>query len=312
MSTPAAAAARAGAPAPAPFLAPALLFLAALLISAVTLRRTLDPFDEGLCYRPRRGSRTAVAVRRLRLGVRTGQPLLNALVFELTEPTVLAWRIVRAVADAGVAVLVWWLVREQGAGDRWALAGGAAAALTMAQPTTAKPFPVALLCALAALACAARGRAVPAGLLVAAAGFWRADVGVAAALAVVATLAIRGAGRRGVLRAVAVGAGATVFLLAPFAIAAGPGDLVDALVLDSTRDGAAWRLPFPFVYDGPLRAGHLLEDGKDLLTHELPLIGIFGLVLATAVTLRGLSLQRHHDRGGTDLIAAPPFPSGCW
>ena len=153
-----------------------------------------------------------MAVRRLRLGVRAGQPLLNALLFELAEPTVLAWRIGRALTDAGVAVLVWWLVREQGAGERWALAGGAATALTMAQPTTANPFPVALLCALAALACAARGRAVPAGLLVALAGFWRPDFGVAAAVAVIAALALRGAGRRGVVRAVAVAAGAIVVL----------------------------------------------------------------------------------------------------
>jgi hypothetical protein len=282
-------------------LAPALLFLATLLISAVTLRRTLDPFDEGLLLQAASriaGGQWPYADFGWAYG--PGQPLLNALAFELTEPTVLAWRIGRALADAGIAVLVWWLVREQGAGDRWALAGGAAAALTMAQPTTANPFPVALLCALAALACAARGRAVPAGLLVAAAAFWRPDFGAAAAVAAVAALALRGAGRRGVLRALAVAAGATALLLAPFAVAAGPGELLDALVLDSTRDGAAWRLPFPFLYDGPLRAGHLLEDGKDLLGHQLPLIGVIGLALA-AVTLGGLSPQRHHDRGGTDV-----------
>jgi len=302
VSAPAVAPSRAAGPSSrVPVLVPALLFLAALVLSSVTLRRTLDPFDEGLLLQ---------AAARIADGqwpyadfgwaYGPGQPLLNALVFELAEPTALAWRVTRALADAGVAVLVWWLVREQGAGDRWALAGGAAAALTMAQPTTANPFPVALLCALAALACAARGRAVPAGLLVAVAGFWRPDFGVAAAVAVIAVLALRGAGRGGVLRAVVAALGAGVLLLAPFAVAAGPGELVDALVLDSTRDGAAWRLPFPLVYDGPLRAGHLLEDGKDLLAYELPLVGVIGLALAAAVTLRGLSPQFRRDRGGTE------------
>ena len=160
MSAPAVAPSRAADPSSrVPVLVPALLFLAALVLSSVTLRRTLDPFDEGLLLQ---------AAARIADGqwpyadfgwaYGPGQPLLNALVFELAEPTALAWRVTRALADAGVAVLVWWLVREQGAGDRWALAGGAAAALTMAQPTTANPFPVALLCARAALACAARGR----------------------------------------------------------------------------------------------------------------------------------------------------------
>ncbi|HZB75482.1 MAG TPA: hypothetical protein VE526_04595, partial [Solirubrobacteraceae bacterium] len=262
---------------------PALLFLGALLVSAITLRRTLDPFDEGLLLQA--ASRIAAGewpYADFGWAYGPGHPLAGAFVFELAEPTVVAWRVVRAVADASVAVLVWWLVRAQGASGRWALAAGAAAALTMAQPTTANPFAVAFALSLGALACAARRRTVPAALLVALAAFWRPDFGLAAGLAVVAALALGGVPRRDVLRGAAAGAAALAMLLLPFAAAAGPGALAEALVLDATRDGAAWRLPFPLLYDGPVRAAHLLEDGKDLLAYELPVLGVVGLALAGA------------------------------
>ena len=83
MSAPAVAPSRAGDPSSrVPVLVPALLFLAALVLSSVTLRRTLDPFDEGLLLQ---------AAARIADGqwpyadfgwaYGPGQPLLNALVF---------------------------------------------------------------------------------------------------------------------------------------------------------------------------------------------------------------------------------------
>ena len=95
----------------------------------------------------------------------------------------------RVAADATAAVAVWALVRPA-AGDRWALAAWLAAAVTVAQPTSANPFPVALALALCAVLAGARGRPVAAGLLAALAAFWRPDIGVVAALA-----ADRGAAR---------------------------------------------------------------------------------------------------------------------
>ena len=137
------------------------------------------------------------------------------------------------------------------------------------------------------------------GLLVALAGFWRPDFGLWALLAVVAATAAdtRRAGaaaggrpgdrrRRDALVSAAVAAGAGLLLYAPFAMAAGPATLWDALVTSSLRDGAAWRLPFPFLYDGPLRPAHLLRDGKDLLGHQLPLLGVIGLAAAAVATRR--------------------------
>jgi hypothetical protein len=87
---------------------------------------------------------------------------------------------------------------------------------------------------------------------------------------------------------VAALAGAALY--APFAAVAGLPRLWDSLVAEAARDGAAWRLPFPLGYDGPLRAwppGTLAEDLKDVLGFYLPLIGVVGLAaVATALVLR--------------------------
>ena len=116
---------------------------------------------------------------------------LVALAFKALGPSVVWWRIVRVAADATIALLVWLLARR-GAGGRWALAGWAAAAVTIAQPTTANPFAPALAAALGAVLAAARGRPALAGLLVAIAAFWRPDLGaVAGAAALAAAVAVR-------------------------------------------------------------------------------------------------------------------------
>ena len=215
------------------------------------------------------------------------------------------WRVLRVAADATAALVVWALVRRD-AGHRWALAGWLAAAVTIAQPTSANPFPVALALALVRRARGARrGRPVAAGLLAALAAFWRPDIGVVAALAAVAALlaAAAPAARRGrrtrrwpAPRAArgrtALAAG--VALYAPFAVAAGPGRLWDALVGIAAGDGDAWRLPFPLDYDGPLRGwppSALAEDLKDVLGFYLP--------------LRGARAGRRRARRA----AAPPAPA---
>jgi hypothetical protein len=259
-----------------------LLWLGAALASAVTLRRTLDPFDEGLLLQA--ASRIAAGewpYADFSWAYGPGQALLNALAFELFEPTVVAWRAVRAAADASTAVLVWWLVRAHGGRQGWALAAAVAAALTLAQPTSANPSTVAFALATAALACAVARRPVAAGALVAVTAFWRPDFGVYAAVAVIVASLAAGAPREAA-RAVLTALVGAALLYAPFAVAAGPGDLWTTLVVDAVRDGGAWRLPFPVLYDGPLRVAHLFRDGKDALEYELPLLGVAGLLLAVA------------------------------
>jgi hypothetical protein len=309
------------------------LWLAAAAISAFTMRRYLDALDEGILLQ---------AVSRIAAGqwpyadfgwaYGPGHPLLMAGVWETFGPTVVAWRVVRVLADATIAVLVWWLVARE-AGPRWALFAWLAAATTTAQPTTANPAPLALALGLAAVAAAVRagpppaaaggrwspggpaaggrwspggpaaaggrwspggpaaiarpsspraptaGYAIAAGVLAALAIFWRPDIGGIAAVAAIATLVAARAARPALLAAGSAVLGALV-LFAPFAVAAGVPRLWDSLVAQSARDGDWWRLPFPLVYNGPLRAwppDALAEDLKDVLGYYLPLLGVVAL-----------------------------------
>jgi hypothetical protein len=67
-----------------------------------------------------------------------------------------------------------------------------------------------------------------------------------------------------------VAAGGLVVLYAPFLIAAGPGQVWEALVVQATRDGEWWRLPFGFGGG----------DGKDFVTWLLPFLAVVTLALA--------------------------------
>jgi len=274
----------------------ALLWAAAALISAFTMRRYLEPFDEGLLMQ---------AASRILDGqwpyadfgwpYGPGQPVAVAGLSWLFEPSVAWWRAIRVAADATAALAVWALVRPV-AGDRWALAAWLAAAVTVAQPTSANPFPVALALALCAVLAGARGKPVPAGLLAAAAAFWRPDIGAVAAVAAGVALLVRAEGETArehvgpALVAELTALLATAALYAPFAAAAGVGKLWDELVGIAAGDGDLWRLPFPVSYDGPLRGwppDALAEDLKDVLGFYLPLAGLaIGALVLVAIAWR--------------------------
>ena len=157
------------------------------------------------------------------------------------------------------------------AGARWGLAAWAAAAVTAAQPTSANPAQPALAFALGAVLLAARRRPAWAGAAAALAAFWRPDIGACGALAAAATLALarprEGTPERGArspMAGAAVCLGAALLgvavLYAPFAVAAGPGAVWDALAVQATRDGAWWRLPFPPGFHEPLTSAAALKD----------------------------------------------------
>ena len=287
--------------------APVALWLAAALISGFTMRRYLEPFDEGLLLQAAlRMSDGQWPYADFGWAYGPGQPLAITAAFELFEPSVLWWRILRMAADATIALLVWTLVRRD-AGPRWALAAWLAAAVTIAQPTSASPVPIALALALAAVTVAAgpeptTRRTAAAGVLAALAAFWRPDLGVVAGLAATAACVacLRGSdpsvvaqsrsvsAQRG-LAPLGVGVIAGVALYAPFAVAAGLPRLWDSLVSAGVRDGAAWRLPFPLEYGGSLRGwppGALAEDLKDVLVFYLPLVGVVALVLVVLLVRR--------------------------
>jgi hypothetical protein len=279
------------------------LWLLAAGISAFTLLRYVDPFDEGLLLQ---------AANRIAAGqwpyadfgwsYGPGQPMAGALAFELLGRSVLWWRFLWVAAVASAAVLAWDLVRRA-AGPRWALAAWAAVAFTLAQPATANPTPPALALALGAVAVAAAGRdptaarAAAAGVLAALAAAWRLDFGVIAIVAVGVVFALRRPQRAGVAGVIAVAA--TVLAYLPFAVATGPGRLWDALVAASAGDGAWWSLPFPWVYDGPLRS---LADAKDALAYQLPLLSLAALGVAAVAIVRARRLPP--AAGGLAVLAA--------
>jgi hypothetical protein len=269
---------------------PVLLWVAAAIISGFTIRRYLEPFDEGLLLQAAdRIAGGGWPYADFTWGYGPGQPLLVALLSDLLGRSVLIWRLVRVVADATIAVLAWKLAGRD-AGPRSALVAWAAAACTAAQPTSANPTIIALAFGLGALTVAVDGaratgatrRAAVAGALTALAAFWRPDLGAVAGAAVVVALLVRRA-PRAALAAAAAAAGGAVLLYAPFAVAAGPGTLWDVFVGGPAREGGWWSLPFPVVYDGPLRGwppDALFTDLKDLLAYELPLAGLVALAAA--------------------------------
>jgi hypothetical protein len=275
--------------------APLSLWLAAAAISGFTLRRYIGPLDEGILMQA--ASRMAAGQwpwRDFSWAYGPGEPLFAMAVGKLLGPSLLWWRLLRVAADATAALLVWAIVRD--VRPRWALAAWAAAAVTAAQPVSANPASPALAFALAALYLAPR-RAAWAGIAAAAAAFWRPDIGAAAAIA---AAVLASADRRGsaaaprrtapALRAIAAAALATAALYLPFAVAAGPGRVWDALVVQATRDGAWWHLPFPNGYHGsdPLDFGRWLTPYVALLVAILaarrPLRAAGLLVLALAAT----------------------------
>src|SRR5438067_3702871 len=176
-------------------LVPAALFAGAALISGFTMLRGVDPFDEGLVVQAaHRVSQGQVPYRDFLWSYGPAQPYLLAGLFKLFGPSLLQWRILRVLADAGTSLVVYALVRPR-AGTRWALAAWLAVACQMAQPRSANPFPFALLAALGAVLVAAGGRpigrrvAIAAALTAVAASF-RLDFALYGFAAVVGMLAV--------------------------------------------------------------------------------------------------------------------------
>ena len=275
------------------------LFLGAALISGFSIRRGIDPFDEGLMLS---------TVDRLLRGQTPyvdfiwpygpGQPYVLAGAAELFDRSLMWWRILRVACDAGVALLVFVMLRGR-VPLPLALVGWLCAACAMAQPVSANPFPLALLAGLGAFAVVTArppGRRdwLWAGLLCAVAAAWRLDFGLYAAGATGLVILLRGdeGGRERAARAArfagtAVAGG--LVLYAPFLIAAGPAEMYDQLVATAGRERDYWTLPFPLGYDGPFALwppGTAATRAKDVLGFYVPLLVMAGLVVAVVAAVR--------------------------
>jgi hypothetical protein len=284
-----------------------LLFAAGVLISGFTILRGVEPFDEGLTLQAaRRVADGQVPYSDFLWAYGPGHLLVLGGLFKVFGTSLLWWRIVRVLVDAGVALLVFALVRRE-APLRVALLAWFAAACAMAQPTGANPFAPALLFTLAAIwfafEASDRRGLILTGALCALAAAWRLDFGVYAVVAAAATACVAslpraayllGAPRVQLVRsalqpaAVVVATfavfGALVYL--PFVVADGPADAWRDLVGRSLSQGRYWHLPFPLGYDGRFRLwppGSLAHDAKDVLAFYAPLLIVIGVALAVAL-----------------------------
>jgi hypothetical protein len=312
------------------------LFAAGLLISGFTIRRGLEPFDEGLTLQAaRRVADGQVPYSDFLWAYGPAHVYLLAGLFKLFGTSLLWWRVVRMFVDAAVALVVFAIVRRE-APPRWALAAWLTTALAMAQPTAANPFAPALLFALLAVLVASEGpgtrRWIGAGALVALAAAWRLDFGVYAGLAAMAAAAVArstGAGAmvaaakavvtgrsvrsiplRAAATVAAAGAALTALVYLPFVVRDGPADAWRELIGHSLREGRYWRLPFPLGYDGQLRLwppGSLAHDAKDVLDFYVPLLLVLGLaaiVVVLAARRRRSRIRVPGDRGSDPLSPA--------
>ncbi len=227
-----------------------LLVLAGAL-SAITILRGIGPHDEGLMLQA--GSRIANGqwpYRDFWTNYPPGQPLVLALLQVVFGPSLLAWRVLRVVTNAFVALLAFRLAYRR-AGQPLALLAWLAVAGAMAFPTGPGPNPIAIGLALCSILLAEQ-RPVVGGGLAGLAALFRIEIGIAAALGAMLAVA-PGKRLRAALGALLVAA----VCFAPFVIAA-PGALAHDLFgfygIQSLQ-----RLPFPLGFDGPLRPSKLIE-----------------------------------------------------
>jgi hypothetical protein len=266
----------------------ALLFLGGALISAFTIRQGIDPFDEGIALSAaRRVANGEVPYADFTWAYGPAWPYLLAGLFKVFGgASLLQWRVLRVIADAAVALVVYALLRRRYEVPEWvALLGWLATACAMAQPRSANPFPYALLFALLALA--STRRPLLAAVFIALSAAFRLDFAIYGAAAVLAVLMAERRGREAIRFAgLALGLGLIPYL--PFLIQIGPADLYDALIGTSLHDRDYWTLSFPLSYHGSFSLRpHAL---KDVLDYYQPLLLVIGLGIAVFMRKAGLAL----------------------
>jgi hypothetical protein len=296
-------------------LLPAGVFLAAAVLSGMTILDGIQPNDEGLMLRA--AARIAdgqVPYSDFWWYYPPGQPYLLAGLWELLGPSLLHWRLLRVLTDAIVALLAFVLARRR-APTGLALAAALGAALAMAYPTSPHPFPVSLALALGALLAFERSP-VWAGVLVGVCAVWRLEfagyVGLGIALAYLARPVAGGLGSRErwspVARLCLPAAALALALYAPVVATAGLGTSWDMIVRYPLFDFGDYQgLPFPLDFDGPLAAssiGELRSTGESLLQFYLPLALVVGLAGAL------VSLALRYRRDAWPEIASAVFALG--
>jgi hypothetical protein len=268
-----------------------VLFAAAALICGLAAMSGIQPNDEGLMLQA--AARIAggeVPYRDFWWFYPPGQPVLLGGLWAALGPSLLVWKLVRALAAGAVAVLAWRLARRGGAPQWAALGAWLAATLALSYPSGPHPFPITLALCLGALLCLERPAL--AGALTGVAAFWRLEFAAYLALGVLLAYAVREQRDRAAARYAGAAAAVAAVLFAPFVVLAGPGRAFELLIRYPALDFADYQsLPFPFSYDGPLNTGSvggfLSDSAENLLLFSLPL----ALVLALAGALVAAALR---------------------
>ncbi len=261
----------------APWIHLALLFAAAALLSAITVLDGVNPHDEGLMLQA--GARVAsgeLPYHDFYLNYGPAQPLVLGGLDLALGPNLLAWRIMRVLLDAGVALLVYLVARRQTDGEAPALLAWLAAAASMSILALPSPFPAALALALGAVLLA---RAAPlwAGVLAGLALAFRIDLGLAAAAG--ALIAAWPEGRGAVGRVGMAVAATALVVVGPFVVLGGPGRFWDQTLGFALDEQGLQRLPLPGGFERGL-------DPNGLLDHFFPYVLLGGLALWAVAAVR--------------------------
>jgi hypothetical protein len=281
-----------------------VLLLLAAGLSGFTILQGISPHDEGLMLQA--GARIASGqwpYRDFWLNYPPGQPLVLAALHEMVGNSLLAWRVLATVVQAGVALEAYRLTRRR-APESYALLAWLAVAAVMAWPSLPGPNPPALALALGGIL-AARSRPSLGGALAGLAFAFRFELGVAAILG--ATLeAPRGAR----LRTAAFGVVFAVVPLVPFYLAAPHAMYHDTIGFYAIQD--LQRLPFPIGFSGPLRPSKLIEFYIPLIL--VVSLALWALAMVVAIGTRGRSAHATAAlRGGIVARARARAPeAGAW
>ncbi len=252
-----------------------LLFALAALLSGATVRWGINPNDEGLMLQAAaRVLDGQLPYRDFYANYGPGQYYLLGALDWLLGPSLLAWRVLRVLVDAAIAVLAYALVRRD-APEPLALAAWLAVAATMAFPSLPHPNPSALALAFGGLVLARRAPAA-AGALAGLAFCFRFDIGVAAAAGVM--LAASEGGRRAVARAAGAAGLVAGLLVLPFVLAA-PSDFWDQTFGFALDQQSLQRLPLAGDYEGGFEPNKLLQ-------HYFAYLLLAGSALWLVVALR--------------------------
>jgi hypothetical protein len=260
-----------------PWILYGLLFAVAAALSALTILHGLNPHDEGLMLQA--ASRIAdgqLPYRDFWWNYGPGQPLTLGALQEVFGPSLLTWRVLRVLLDAGVATMAFGLARRGGASTPVAVVAWLAAALAMASPSLPNPVPAATALGLGAVLLARRAPA-SAGVLAGLAVAFRIDLGLAAALG--ATVAAAEGGGRAALQCAGASAAAAVVSLVPWVVVGGPARFWDQTVGFALDEQGLQRLPLPGAPDSGLGPGGLLD-------FYMPYVLLAGVVLWFAAAVR--------------------------